>query len=111
MKYITLKAKVANPKADRRRKFDWRSEVAFKRGKAFTVNEKAKVLHPADDANSAIPLDDVRARLILQNAEDTKAPKVEHLMIAHDINSGKLLSRLIRKGKVTVEDIQEVLPK
>jgi hypothetical protein len=107
-KFVQIQEPISNPQADKRTKYDWRKFVQFPAGMQIIVDTTAKELFPVDSPGATLPLADPRSKKILKVAEAYE-PGLKDVLVAHNTQPGKVLTRLVKKGMISIDDVQKVL--
>lgn len=107
MTFYRLTQDIDNPKIDRRRKHDWRSQPTFKDGSIFVFRDKT--LAPSHAPTAKVAKGDPRYEALRTGLEKIE-PRLRTILEAteNEVDPVSILAMLVRKKYVTNGQVHEV---
>ncbi len=111
MKFYTLTETVTNPKPDKRRKFDWRSDAQVVEGTKFVVIKRGSgsTIAPVDAVGATLPIDAPLVELMNEHLEPYGVEDADTLVNLCGINPNLLLRKAVKRGALDLDDLHTII--
>lgn len=110
MKFYQLTEEIANPKPDRRKKYDWRAQDTVPAGGLY-VRIKTKdgnTLAPVDEPNASLPVKHPLIQAMADHLEDHE-PSLKEMIAGSQIDPMRVLRAVVKSDDLDLETVETTI--